>query len=110
MGSWESEGQKPRVKRTWKFHGQDYSGQLHHEVLEVSTVLCNFCVCLGVSVCVGGCVHVCLSVCVSLPVLPSLPPHLLPSLPFSLSRSVSMYNPAAIIIVSFPDVHVPQNA
>lgn len=42
MGPGEGEGQRSGVKGPWKIHGQDYSGRLHHEVLEVSTIKRSF--------------------------------------------------------------------
>lgn len=53
MGPGDSEGQILDMKRPWKFNGQDYSGYLHYEILEVSTVICNFSVCVSVSVCLS---------------------------------------------------------
>lgn len=44
----EGEGQRSAVKGPWKFHGKAYSGCLHHEVLEVSSVIFNLCVCVCV--------------------------------------------------------------
>lgn len=47
MGLGEGEGQRSYALGPWKFHGKDYRGRLHHEVLEVSTDIGNFHLCVG---------------------------------------------------------------
>lgn len=57
-GPGEGESQCLGIKGPWKFHGQDYSGCLHHEVLKVATHICNFCLSLCIIFFPESCRHV----------------------------------------------------